>query len=138
MKPITIETIINAPIEKVWGYWTEPEHITKWCQASADWHAPRATNDLKVGGMFVTRMEAKDGSVGFDFGGTYTVVELYKKIEYVMDGEDKRKVSIQFIEENDCVKIIEAFDPETINTPERQQEGWQAILNNFKKYVLEH
>jgi len=141
MKPqITIETFIEAPIEKIWKYWTEPEHITKWCQASLDWHAPKATNDLRVGGTFTTRMEAKDlpagkagGSAGFDFGGTYDVVDEYKKIAYTIG--DGRKVSIDFIPDGAGYKIIETFDAENENPIEMQRAGWQAILDNFKSYV---
>jgi uncharacterized protein YndB with AHSA1/START domain len=136
MKPqITIETTINAPIEKIWEYWTAPEHITKWCNASDDWHAPHATNDLKIGGTFTTRMEAKDGSAGFDFGGTYTTIEEFKKIEYTMGGEDARKVSIEFIPEDGAVKILETFEAENQNPLEMQKAGWQSILDNFKKHV---
>lgn len=139
MKPqITVETTINAPIEKIWEYWTKPEHITKWCNASDDWHAPSATNDLRVGGTFTTRMEAKDGSAGFDFGGTYTTVEEFKKIEYTMGGEDGRKVSIEFIPEGEGVKIIETFEAESQNPVDMQKAGWQSILDNFKKYILEN
>jgi uncharacterized protein YndB with AHSA1/START domain len=110
-----------------------PEHITKWCQASDDWHAPSAANDLRVGGIFTTRMEARDGSAGFDFGGTYTNVELHSKIEYVM--EDGRKVSIEFTPLDGGVRVVEMFDPENQNSEDMQRAGWQAILNNFKHYV---
>ena len=134
MKPqIAVETIIHSSIEKVWDAWTMPEHITKWCQASDGWHAPSASNDLRVGGIFTTRMEARDGSAGFDFGGTYTNVELYKKIEYIM--EDGRKVSIGFTSVGGEVKVVEMFDPENQNPEDVQRAGWQAILNNFKHYV---
>lgn len=133
-QPITIETTINAPIEKVWACWTKPEHITKWNNASDDWHSPQAENDLRVGGKFITRMEAKDGSAGFDFGGTYDEVKEYELIAYTMD--DNRKVKITFSQHNDEeVKVVETFDPESENSMEMQRNGWQAILNNFKKYV---
>lgn len=133
-QPITIETTINAPIEKVWACWTKPEHITKWNNASDDWHSPQAENDLRVGGKFITRMEAKDGSAGFDFGGTYDEVKEYELIAYTMD--DNRKVKITFSQHNDEeVKVVETFDPESENSMEMQRDGWQAILNNFKKYV---
>jgi uncharacterized protein YndB with AHSA1/START domain len=130
---ITVETIVKAPIEKVWKYWSAPEHITKWCQASDDWHAPKAENDLRVDGKFSTTMAAKDGSVSFDFGGVYTNVEKYKTIEYVMD--DGRKVQIQFSSQGDEAKVTETFDPENENPIEMQRGGWQAILDNFKKHV---
>src|SRR5690606_33705096 len=133
-QPITIETTINAPIEKVWACWTKPEHITKWNNASDDWHSPQAENDLRVGGKFITRMEAKDGSVGFDFGGTYDEVKEYELIAYTMD--DNRKVKVTFSQHNDEeTKVVETFDPEAENSIEMQRDGWQAILNNFKKYV---
>lgn len=132
-KNITIETTVHAPIEKVWEYWTAPNHIKKWNNTSDDWYTPFAENDLKVGGKFVSRMEAKDGSSGFDFGGIYDEIELYQVIAYTMD--DGRKVKIKFsVQENDT-KIMETFDADTTEPIELQQQGWQAILNNFKKYV---
>lgn len=131
---ITVETTISAPIEKIWEYWTEPEHITRWCFASPDWCAPHAVNNVEVGSTFTTRMESKDGTQGFDFSATYTEVEKYKKLAYVMD--DGRKVDILFVEEEEGVyKVVETFDPETLNPIEIQRAGWQAILDNFKKYV---
>ncbi len=134
MQPITVKITIKAPIEKIWQYWTVPEHIMQWAFASADWHAPAATNDIKTGGKFVTTMAAKDGSASFDFTGTYTNVEEFKKIEYIM--EDGRKVSIDFIPENEGYSIVETFDPENQNPIEMQQAGWQAILDNFKSHVM--
>jgi uncharacterized protein YndB with AHSA1/START domain len=131
--PIIVQTFIHAPIEKIWHYWTEPEHIKNWYNASDDWHAPSVTNDLSVGGKFVTRMEAKDGSAGFDFGGTYTLIEEHKKIEYTIG--DGRKVRIEFIKKEDGSEIIQSFEPEGINPIEMQKGGWQAILDNFKKYT---
>ena len=130
---ITIETTVNAPIEKVWKTWAEPEHITKWCQASDDWHAPNSENDLRTGGKFKTTMAAKDGSFSFDFGGTYTDVVDHKKIAYSLD--DNRKVVIHFSSEGNTTKIVETFDPESVNSIDMQRDGWQAILNNFKKYT---
>ncbi len=130
---ITVQATINAPVEKVWQYWNEPQHITKWCQASDDWHAPYAENDLKTGGSFKTTMAAKDGSFSFDFGGKYNTVEENKLIEYTM--EDGRKVSIRFSQENKTTNVIETFDPEQTHSMEMQQQGWQAILNSFKNYV---
>ncbi|MGE7687487.1 SRPBCC family protein [Peribacillus simplex] len=132
-KKVTAETTIQAPIEKVWKYWTEPDHITKWNNPSDDWHTPFAENDLRPGGKFVSRMEAKDGSAGFDFGGIYDEVKLYEVIAYTMG--DGRKVKITFKEQENEIEVIETFDAETINPIEFQKQGWQAILNNFKKYV---
>jgi len=130
---ITIETTINAPLEKVWHAWNTPEDIMKWNSASPDWHTPSSTVDLRVDGKFTSRMEAKDGSVGFDFEGTYTNVIDQELIEYSMS--DGRKVSVKFVPENGQVKVIESFDPENQNPEEMQRAGWQAILDNFKKYV---
>jgi uncharacterized protein YndB with AHSA1/START domain len=130
---ITVETSINAPVEKVWEFWTKPEHITKWCFASDDWHAPSAENDLKAGGKFSTRMEAKDGSFGFDFGGIYDDVKTNELITYKMD--DGRKVRIEFHPEEKGTKVTEIFEPESQNPIEMQKGGWQAIMNNFKKYA---
>lgn len=130
---ITVETTVDEHIEKVWRYWTEPQHIIKWNNASDDWHTPFSENDLRIGGKFISRMEAKDGSFGFEFGGTYTEVKLYEVIEYIMD--DGRKVEISFIDKQDKTKIVEVFEAEKSNPIELQQNGWQAILNNFKKYV---
>ena len=129
----TIETIVNAPIEKVWCCWTEPEHIKKWNNASEDWHTPKAENNLQVGGKFLLRMEAKDGSMGFDFFGFYTDVQINKHIAYTL--EDDRKVEIFFIEEGNQTKVVETFETENINSTELQSAGWQAILDNFKKYT---
>ena len=130
---ITVEASINAPLEKVWNCWTSPQHITQWCNASPDWHAPHAENDLKVGGKFVTRMEAKDGSFGFDFCGIYTDVKTNQLIAYTL--EDARKVHITFSPNGNTTKVVETFEPETENTLELQRGGWQAILDNFKKYT---
>lgn len=130
---VTVQAVIQAPVEKVWTYWTEPEHITKWNQASDDWHAPKAENDLRVGGKFLTRMEAKDGSMGFDFGGIYDVVRMHEEISYTLG--DGRKVMINFIDRGDETKVIQTFDAESSHPVEFQQAGWQAILNNFKTYT---
>jgi uncharacterized protein YndB with AHSA1/START domain len=132
-KKIVVETTVQAPVEKVWEYWTEPTHITKWNTATEEWHTPYAENDLKVGGKFLSRMEAKDGSFGFDFGGVYDDVRLNEVIAYSL--EDGRKVTINFIRQGDETKVIETFDAETSNPIEMQEAGWQAILDNFKKYV---
>lgn len=136
---ITVKTIVKAPIEKVWEFWTKPEHITKWSNASDDWHAPLAENDLQVGGKFMTRMEAKDGSAGFNFTGTYTDIIEHALIQYNMDKaqneEMPRHVKIEFIETPGGVQIIETFDPENENPIEMQCAGWQSILENFKTYT---
>ncbi|WP_141504652.1 SRPBCC family protein [Paenibacillus luteus] len=130
---ITIETVVHAPVESVWDYWTEPKHITQWSFASDDWHTPFAENDLRVGGTFVTRMEAKDGSFGFDFGGVYDEVNLNESISYTIG--DGRKVKIAFHRQDNNTHIIEYFEAEDSNEIEMQKAGWQAILDNFKKYA---
>ncbi len=131
--PITVKSTINAPIEKVWKKWSSPEDIKKWCNASDDWHVPNAENDLRTGGAFSTRMEAKDGSFGFDFGGIYDNVKANELISYTMS--DGRKVTIKFTSDGNQTDVEETFDPESINPIEMQQAGWQAILDNFKKYT---
>ena len=130
---ITIEAIVNAPMEKVWKFWTETEHIIKWNYASDDWHSPYAENDLKAGGKFLSRMEAKDGSFGFDFGGIYNEVKAYELIAYTLG--DGRKAKINFSSEGNATKIITNFEAENVNSIEMQKGGWQSILNNFKKYT---
>lgn len=130
---ITVQADIQAPVEKVWKYFSEPEHITKWNQATDDWHAPRAENDLRAGGRFLTRMEAKDGSMGFDFTGTYDVVKLHEEIAYTLD--DGRKVEIRFIDQGGSTRVVETFEAESSHPVEFQQAGWQAIMDNFKKYT---
>jgi len=135
-KTITVSAIVHAPIEKVWRYWTTPENIMEWNSASEDWHTPRAENDLRVGGKFFSRMEAKDGSFGFDFGGVYDGVIEHKLISYTMG--DGRKVEVDFWDEGDDTKIIETFEAESSNSFEQQQFGWQSILDNFKKYAESH
>ncbi len=133
---ITVETTVKAPIEKVWKYWTEPKHITQWCQASDDWHAPKAENDVRNGGKFSTTMAAKDGSMSFDFGGIYTDVRANELIAYTMG--DERKARITFSSAGDSVKITETFEAESTNPIEMQKGGWQAILDSFKKYTESH
>ena len=130
---ITVENIVNASIQKVWDCWTKPEHITQWNNASADWHTPWAKNDLRPGGSFVYRMEAKDGSFGFDFGGKYDIVKNNEYIEYTIG--DGRKVKINFNAQGNATKVMESFEAENTNPIEMQRSGWQAILNNFKKYA---
>jgi uncharacterized protein YndB with AHSA1/START domain len=131
---ITVAAIVNAPMEKVWTCWISPEHITKWCHASEDWQAPRADNDARVGGRFTIRMEAKDGSAGFDFSGVYTRIEKGRILEYTMDG-DGRKVTVEFWDFPNGVRVSEAFEMENENPREMQRAGWQAILNSFKKHA---
>jgi uncharacterized protein YndB with AHSA1/START domain len=130
---ITIEAAVKAPIEKAWKLWTAPEHITKWNSASDDWHTPRAENDLRAGGKFLSRMEAKDGSFGFDFWGVYDEVIANERIAYTMG--DGRKAEIAFSEENNETQMTVIFEAENENPIEMQQGGWQAILNSFKKYT---
>jgi uncharacterized protein YndB with AHSA1/START domain len=130
---ITVETTVKAPVEKVWETYTSPEHIVKWNSASDDWHTTRAENDLRTGGRFLSRMEARDGSAGFDFEGVYDEVKRNKLIVYTMT--DGRKAEITFTAENDETIIRVVFDAETENPVEMQREGWQAILDNFKKYT---
>lgn len=133
---ITVETTVNAPVEKVWDCWIAPEHITQWNNASDDWHSPHATNDLREGGKFMIRMEAKDESAGFDFGGIYTKIVEHKEIAYTMD--DGRVVTVVFEEQDGKTHVTENFEPESENTKEMQKEGWQSILDNFRKYVESH
>lgn len=130
---ITVHTSVRAPISLVWQAWNNPEDIIGWCFASDDWHAPTADNDLRVGGKFVTTMAAKDNSASFDFSGTYTKVEQNKNISYTMD--DNRTVDIGFEERDGIVFITETFEMENENSEDLQRAGWQAILENFKKYV---
>jgi uncharacterized protein YndB with AHSA1/START domain len=130
---IKVEAAINVPVEKVWKLWTSPEHITKWNNASDDWHTTRVENDLKVGGKFLSRMEAKDGSFGFDFFGVYDAISTNKLIEYTLG--DDRKVKITFAGMGNTSTVVESFEAESENSIELQKGGWQAILNNFKKYA---
>lgn len=130
---ITVEAIINTPVEKVWKLWTDPKHIIHWNNASDDWHTPKAENDLRVGGKFLSRMEAKDGSSSFDFTGEYSRIDHLKQIEYAI--ADGRKVQISFVSNGAKTTVIETFETEQENTIELQQNGWQAILESFKRYV---
>ncbi|MEO6508692.1 MAG: SRPBCC domain-containing protein [Patescibacteria group bacterium] len=130
---ITIQTIVNAPISNVWEAWSEPKHIEHWAFASDDWEAYGAENDLRTGGKFKTTMAAKDKSGKFDFGGVYTDVKEHELIEYDMN--DVRHVKVEFSETPEGVKIVQTFDPEGENSLEMQRSGWQAILDNFKKYA---
>ncbi len=130
---ITVETIINSDIESVWKKWNTPEDVKNWNAASEDWHTTHAEIDLKEGGEFLSRMEAKDGSMGFDFKGTYKVVNKPYLIIYTI--EDGREVKIEFKETPDGIKAIETFEAESTYTEEQQKQGWQSILNSFRKYV---
>lgn len=134
MEPIKIDIAILAPVQKVWDYFNKPEHIVNWNFASEDWHCPKASNDLRVGGKLETRMEAKDGSFGFDFVGIYDEIIPLQLIRYYL--EDSRKVEVYFQEiDANTTKVTEVFDPEAGNSAEMQREGWYAILDNFHKYV---
>lgn len=130
---ITIQTTINAPIEKIWEYWITPEHIVGWAFASDDWESPGAENDFRVDGRFKTQMAAKDKSAAFDFTGVYTAIDEHKIIDYTID--DGRKVHTVFEQTEDGVQVTQMFEPEGVYPKEKQQEGWQAILDNFKRYV---
>lgn len=133
MKAIEVAAIVNANIEKAWKYWTEANHIKNWNFASDEWHCPKAESDLREGRRFTSRMEAKDGSMGFDFGGQFTKVIPNNLLEYTLD--DGREVSIKFVDKEDQTEIVETFQPENQNSLELQRQGWQAILDNFKDYV---
>jgi uncharacterized protein YndB with AHSA1/START domain len=132
---ITVQTTVEAPVEKVWNSWNTPEHITKWNSASEDWHTPKASNDLRVGGKFTATMAAKDGSMSFDFEGTYTKVKPNEAIEYTI--ADGRAVKIKFDASGNKTHITETFEAENENPIEMQRGGWQAIMDNFKKYTEE-
>lgn len=134
MSFITITATIKAPITKVWECYTVPKHVTQWNQASSDWQCPKAVSDLKVGGKFVYTMEAKDGSFGFDFSGTYTRVDNLERIDYTLD--DERQVEVKFEKlDAETIKITQRFEAEKQNSTDQQQQGWQSILNNFVRYV---
>ena len=129
---ITVETTVAAPVAAVWDAYITPEDIMQWNSPSDDWHTPAATVDLREGGAFCSRMEAKDGSMGFDFAGTYTKVVEHELIEY--DFGD-RHASVEFIPEDGGVRVSVTFDPETENPVEQQRGGWQSILDSFKRHV---
>ena len=130
---VTVATTVNAPVEKVWEYFNTPAHVTKWCAASDDWHVPHAESDFREGGKSTTRMEAKDGSFGFDFSWIYDKISENKELQYTI--EDGRKVSVLFEPDANGVKLTETFEAEGTNPVEMQQAGWQAILDNFRKYT---
>ncbi|MFZ2152020.1 MAG: SRPBCC domain-containing protein [Minisyncoccia bacterium] len=141
MGKIKVETVVNANIQKIWKHWNDPESIKGWAFASDTWECPYAENDLKVGGRFLTRMSAKDGSSSFDFTGTYTEVVEFSTIKYIMDkgdGENEhRECKVRFTDLSDgTTKVEEEFDPEQVNSAELQKAGWSAILENFKKFVV--
>ncbi len=130
---ISIETEVNAPLSTVWDAWVTPEDITRWNFAIDEWCCPRAELDLEAGGSFNYRMEAKDGSAGFDFSGKFAEINPYKSIHYQLG--DDRKVEVKFMETPNGVKVIETFEAEDENSAEQQRQGWLSILNNFKKHV---
>jgi uncharacterized protein YndB with AHSA1/START domain len=130
---ITVQTIVKAPMPKVWAYWHQSEHLVHWAFASDDWEAPAAENDLRIGGEFKTTMAAKDKSESFDFSGRYTAVKEHELIEYDLD--DGRHVKVEFTELPEGVQVRETFEPENQTPEEMQRSGWQAILDNFKKYT---
>jgi uncharacterized protein YndB with AHSA1/START domain len=130
---ITVETEVNAPVEKAWKIFTSPNDVIHWNNASEDWHNPKAENDLRPGGSFVYRMEAKDGSFGFDFGGTYDDVKENELITYTIG--DGRKVQVTFSGNGGQTKVVETFEAEETHSIDLQRTGWQAILDNFKRYA---
>lgn len=130
---IKIKATVNAPVNEVWRFWTDPEHIKNWNHANDDWYTPAVQNDVRERGKFSWRMEAKDGSAGFDFEGTYTKVEKPELIKYVLD--DGREVEISFEKSGNSTVIEETFEADKEHSLDMQKSGWQAILNNFKKYV---
>ncbi|MEJ7611728.1 MAG: SRPBCC family protein [Ferruginibacter sp.] len=130
---LTVTATIKATPENIWKFWTEPEHIVQWNNASDDWYTPRAENDLREGGRFVSRMESTDGTMGFDFSGTYLTIRENELIEYLT--EDGRKVTVIFEDNGDGTTVTENFETENTNPEEMQQQGWQNILDNFKKYA---
>ena len=133
MEPLIVNTTINSSIEKVWDFFTKPEHITKWNFASDDWHCPKAENNLQVGGTFKYAMASKEDPIAFDFEGTYEAIEFHKKIIYKI--ADGRKVIVKFDFFDAKVILTEIFEPENVHSHELQRNGWQAILDNFKKHI---
>ncbi len=133
MNTITIETYINVPLEKVWDYFTNPSHVTGWNFAHESWQCPKAESNLVEGGTFSYRMEAKDGSFGFDLNGFFDEIKTNELLKYHL--EDDRKVEVTFNENNGVVTVTQTFEPESQNPPEMQEQGWKAILENFKTYT---
>jgi uncharacterized protein YndB with AHSA1/START domain len=132
-KTITVENTVNVPVAKLWEFWTNPQHITQWNNASDDWYTPHAENDVRPGGRFLSRMAARDGSMSFDFAGTYVDIKPNQYIEYNMD--DGRNAKIFFTPLGNQTRVVVTFEAEDVNPVEMQQDGWQAILDNFKKYA---
>nr|WP_314859615.1 SRPBCC family protein [uncultured Undibacterium sp.] len=130
---ITVETTVAAPIAKVWSLYNSSEAIKQWNAASDDWHTTASTVDLREGGAFSSRMEAKDGSMGFDFEGTFTKIVEHELIEYTFGD---RKATVNFSDTPAGVKVLVTFEAESTYPVEQQQQGWQAILNNFNRYVI--
>lgn len=130
---ITVHTLVHAPLQMVWQYWTEPQHIKNWNSASPDWETTQATSELKVGGRFSYTMQAKDGSSGFAFSGTYVEILPQQLLAFQLD--DGRQVRITFEAHGDTTSLTETFDAEQYHTAEQQQSGWQAILDHFKAYT---
>jgi len=129
---ITVSASIVADVKKVWDFYTEPEHINNWNFADPSWHCPSASNDMRIGGRYVARMEARDGSYGFDFDAVYTQIEPGKSFTYEFGG---RLATVEFKDLGELTEVTVSFDPETENSVELQKAGWQAILDNFKRYV---
>ena len=130
---ITVETRVKAPVAQAWAAWNDPRAIEQWNAASPDWHTPRASVDLREGGRLIARMEARDGSEGFDFVATYTRIEPGRLVEYTMD--DGRRVRVEFHPSGSDTTVRETFEAENVYPPEMQREGWQAILDHFARYV---
>lgn len=130
---ITVKTKVGASLDEVWDAYVNPEDITRWNFASEDWHCPSASVDLRVGGIFTSRMESRDGRAGFDFSGRYSAVVKHRRIEYEM--EDGRRVEVLFRGRDAGVEVEVTFDAENVYSPEKQEEGWRAILDNFRRYV---
>lgn len=133
MKIVVVETVVHKYVEQVWEFWTTPEHISNWNFATPEWHCPSAEHDLKVGGKLKYHMAAKDGSMAFDYEATFTKIIPNEHLEYRLD--DGRNVSIKFLAEVGFTKVIESFEVEDENSIEMQRQGWQAILDNFKRYA---
>ncbi|MBI5370846.1 MAG: SRPBCC domain-containing protein [Sphingobacteriales bacterium] len=133
---VTVEALINAPVRKVWAFFNGPEHVTKWNQASPDWHCPNASSELRPGGKFSFTMAAKDGSFSFDFGGTYREVVPEQKLSIILD--DERKWDVLFAANGNQTHVLETFEAEDENPVELQRGGWQSILNSFKQYAETH
>jgi len=132
LNKITIQAIVSADIKKAWDYYTQPAHITNWNFADPSWHCPKAENDMQIGGIYKARMEAKDDSFGFDFEAIYSEITKFKSFSY---GFEERNVTVLFNDLGEQTEVIVTFDPESENPIELQRAGWQAILNNYKKYT---